>query len=164
MPSICTEVKNIVGDHLLVYNVEDDMTPNENIKIKSTLSTEFEDRVVNNMTHFITPVEKIHDNQMYKIQNDSNHYTRYEMQPTELKFREVDATNQFGAYKLILGQARVLITPSEKHLESQKYKPPKDADHFKLYEIIQFSYDTTNYVSLKDQFGKFKAIVTHPAY
>lgn len=73
------------------------------------------------------------------------------------KPRVVEAENQFGKFRLQIGQALALLVPTEKIERGSGFAP--NLDHYKVYVVLEGDATPAVAVKLADQFGKAEARV-----
>ena len=160
-------ISPVINDqHYLVYDVMDIPEHGDNVLISDEFFTDPIAFDPIDLTHFVTPVEKRHDDSVYAILHKNHHATLYLLQPEIPVNKFVTVENQFGRQVLLIGSYRYLFTPAGKETGGNVYERPKDLDHYMLYEILEQEGAKPATVTLTDQFieGMPTAVATPKYY
>jgi len=76
--------------------------------------------------------------------------------------RFLEAENQFGKFRLQIGQALALLVPTEKLERGSGYA--EDLDHYKVYVVIEGDTAPALSIKLVDQFGASEARLGRPRF
>jgi hypothetical protein len=136
-------------DHFKVYVVKE--TPVEHVvAFKGQFDREPTKVALRAITNFANPVSKNGEG----ILDKNAHLTWYLFKTErENPKRVVLFENQFGRQKVIIGQPRWLLVPTQKLEEGSEF--PRRLDHYVGYEVLEGK-SIGKAVSLEDQFGAEK--------
>jgi hypothetical protein len=146
-------------DYFLIYDVN-----NREVKEPVSLKGQFEGRRrplasrVVLLDYFANPVEKNRE----PIYDKHAHLTWYRTVQAAEPRRVVSLGDQFGKWKLSLGDPEALLVPT--HKREQGSAPPERLDHYKVYRVLDWGRTPQAAVSLRDQFGALRAKLRVPRY
>ncbi len=146
-------------DHFKVYKqyIYTDQKPTS-VRLKGQFDQSALPAEIDHMVYFANPVSK---NRVKPVDRNA-HLAFYELHGPPEPRRVVVFCNQFGLQKILIGQPRFLLVPSEKVERGSAF--PKKLDHFKAYEVLEGrAIDRT--VLLADQVDKRnKVVVERPSF
>jgi hypothetical protein len=143
-------------DHFRAYDL-DGVTVDYTVALEGQFDKGFRKHRLVSLDHFANPADKNGEG----ILDKHSHQTWYALDPLGASepTRTVSIVNQFGAQKIVTGDAAVLIVPAEKIEEGSAY--PKSADHYKCYRV-EGGEEYGKKVTLRDQFRRDTVGVLEP--
>ena len=146
-------------DYFLIYDVD-----NREVREPVSLKGQFERRRrplaarVVLLDYFANPVEKNRE----PLYDKYAHLTWYRTVQAAEPRRIVNLADQFGKWKLYLGDPEALLVPT--HKRERGSVPPERLDHYKVYRVLEWSKAPEGRLSLRDQFGASQAKLRGPRY
>lgn len=143
-------------DHFKVYQVKEQRAE-QVVMVQGQFDKEPKKIFIRGFLAFANPVSKNES----KILDKNGHLTWYVFnQEKPDPKRAVILENQFGKQKIVLGQPRFLLAPTEKHERGSAF--PKNLDHYVAYEVTDAG-SINKTVSLVDQFGRDDKVLVRSA-
>ena len=108
----------------------------------------FRDHRLVSLEHFSNPVDKNREG----LYNRHAHLNWYTLDPSTASepVRRVSLANQFGKQELTVGDAVLLLVPTEKYEEGSRIA--RRLDHFKCYRVLEGVTPAAGALTLEDQF------------
>jgi hypothetical protein len=139
-------------DHFKVYQVKEQRAE-QVVMVQGQFDKEPKKIFVSGFLAFANPVAKDRG----RIMNKNAHLTWYAFkQEKPDPKRAILLENQFGKQKIVIGQPRFLLVPTEKHERGSEF--PSNLDHYVAYEVLDAKLIGKT-VSLIDQFVRDEASV-----
>ncbi|MCB1033876.1 MAG: hypothetical protein KDD47_08600 [Acidobacteria bacterium] len=106
------------------------------------------------LEHFSNPVDKNGEG----ILDRQAHLDWYALDPATAAepVRTVELANQFGTQSLTIGDAALLLVPTEKIEKGSR--PPLGLDHFKCYRVLEGTTPAAASLRLEDQFLRSRRV------
>lgn len=166
--SDCGDIKekDVPFDHFLVYKTPTKDSTEFDIDLKTSNNLVYEHYTVSMTTHFMTPVQKIHNGYNFPVYHKNYHSKWHILNKKESDIKHVLIANQFSQEKLNISEPKFLIVPSDKEHNGTIYPLPDDLDHYQVHEVINYEIERDPVeVILSDQFQNHKLTnVRQPIY
>ncbi|MCB0632741.1 MAG: hypothetical protein R2824_24210 [Saprospiraceae bacterium] len=157
-------------DHFLAYEPVPVHISPENISFTDQFYKENQiGASVQRVAAFANPVEKVHNDTLYKIRNRDHHLTAYYLESeVPAMDRTVLISNQFTNkkdQKIVVDTRPIWILVPTQKLYPNQHRPPRKLSHFVCYSIRQSGGGSTEPVRLRDEFGPHSPVsVGRPMY
>lgn len=141
-------------DHFKVYKLTEPQELLVDVDLTDQFATNAKTSNLRYMSHFATPVAKVHGERTYEILKKDHHLTWYWLVQEELEPRRaIRFRNQLGDSSVTIGEPRHLLTPAQK-LSDPESERPEGLDHYKCYQVLEVhAAPDAVVVDLEDQFG-----------
>lgn len=153
LPGLPGQAQVLPLDHFKVYEVDPVPAPFP-VRLTGQFDVEGVEGELREITHFANPTKKIHGANEVGIADPNRHLVWYvlgQVQPEPV--RTIRYRNQFGLQSIDVHLPRFFLVPAQK-LSDPGSEPPKEADHYKCYEVIRVnSVPPIPPIVLGDQFG-----------